>query len=137
MGSAFPPVSPFSHHKEGKGCKTGEKWQKKFLSSKWVPSTHFLVEIYNTCHCCKTPQLVFCDTLSLSCCNKIKFMLQIPNICFNSLPPFILFSCMPNIGTRGFTSNNMCRIYFWKDKSYGLVLPNVFIVSYRIAKCIS
>ena len=31
---------------------------------------------------------------SLPCCNEIKFMLQIPNICFNSLPPLILFSCM-------------------------------------------
>ena len=30
----------------------------------------------------------------------------------------------------------MCRkIYSWKDKSYGRVFPNVFIVGYRIAKC--
>ena len=27
-------------------------------------------------------------------------------------------------------------IYSWKDKSYGLVLPKGFIVSYGIAKCI-
>ena len=30
--------------------------------------------------------------LLLLCCNKIKFMLQISNICFNSLPQIILFS---------------------------------------------
>ena len=30
----------------------------------------------------------------LQCCNEIKFKLQIPNICFNSFPPLILFSCM-------------------------------------------
>ena len=30
----------------------------------------------------------------------------------------------------------MCqKIYSCKYKSHGLVLPNVFIVSYRIAKC--
>ena len=93
LGAAFPPVSPFHITRKQKVVKQEKNGKKKILSSKWVPSTHFLVEIYNTCHCCKTPQLVFCDTLSLSCCN----MLQIPNICFNSLPPLILFSCMSNI----------------------------------------
>ena len=38
--------------------------------------------------------------------------------------------------TSGFASNTMSRkIYPNKDKSYSLVLPNVFTVSYGIAKC--
>ena len=47
---------------------------------------------------------------------------------------------MLKIWEEGETGENvdMCRkIYSWKYKSFSLVLLNVFIVSYKIAKCIS